>query len=507
MGRQSARRRWISLFLAGAVWSLGVSARAERARAGSLDAFVILDESGSMQPIFTRVTGYLAEALVRDYLAPSDYLLVLGFSDVPHVRISQGISSPCEKQNVESMLRDLNVRPMGYTDMGRALEELLSQIEGLAAPSHQQVVLILTDGLNQPPRESPYYDPMRPDSGAGLAPPSRFGPRFAAQVERLAAKGYRVHVVGIGAETDALALAQALGAGHTLLQRFDAAELRAALARFWDETINLVGVDVPQEPVRAGGTAQLRVRLKSASDRPAEVELRGVRVSRLLSKGQALDGSLVSIEASSARVGLAPRQALAFDARIRVSAVAPAGDYLATIFFDQASAVRFYPPEADIAFHVPSFLELYGRRLAVGSVAVALLIIVGVFYRRRPVSITMMVEGESASPAKPARLAIGAGCSLGGGATDRLRLPGLPQKVALLERRSVTRFALVSSQASLVPTVPEYALGAPVEIRVGPAPEDRRTVRFVRTQARPARRPQAPRPRATPRGSDAVDFR
>jgi hypothetical protein len=493
--------------LASAACLLGAGARAERARVGNVDAFVILDESGSMQPIFQRVTGYLAEALVRDYLVPSDYLLVLGFSDVPHVRISQALSSPGEKQNVEAMLRDLNVRPMGYTDMGRALEELLRQVEALAAPSHQQVVLILTDGLHQPPRDSPYFDPVRPDSGTGLAPPSRFGPRFAAQVERVAAKGYRVHVVGIGTETDALALAQALGAGHTLLQRFDAAELRAALARFWDETINLVGVDVPGAAIRAGGAAQLRVRLQSASDKPAEVGLRSVRVSRLQSRGQVLDATLASIEPGRARIALAPRQSLAFDVRVQVSQAAPPGDYLATLFFDQASAVRFYPPEAEIAFHVPSFFELYGRRLAVGGAVFLVLVVSLVLYRRRPVSITMTVEGESASHGKAVRLAIGAGCALGGGATDRLRLPGLPQKVALLERRSVTRFALVSSQSSLVPTLPEYALGTPVEVRLGPAPEDRRTVRFVRAQARPARKPQGPRPRATPRAPDGVDFR
>jgi hypothetical protein len=396
---------------------------------------------------------------------------------------------------------------MGYTDMGRALEELLRQVEALAAPSHQQVVLILTDGLNQPPRESPYYDPVRPDGGRGLAPPSRFGPRFAAQVERLAAKGYRVHVVGIGTETDALALAQALGAGHTLLQRFDAAELRAALARFWDETINLVGIDVPDPSIRAGGTGRLRVRLQSASDKPAEVELHSVRVSRLQSRGQVLDAALASIEPDSARMALAPRQSLAFDARVQVSRAAPPGDYLATLFFQQASAVRFYPPEAEIAFHVPSFFELYGRRLAVGGAVFLVLVVALVLYRRRPVSIAMTVEGESASHGKPVRLAIGAGCAVGGGATDRLRLPGLPQKVALLERRSVTRFALVSSQSSLVPTLPEYALGTPIEVRLGPAPEDRRTVRFVRAQARPARKPQGPRPRATPRGQDRVDFR
>jgi Mg-chelatase subunit ChlD len=492
---------------------------AARERVGGLDAFIVLDESGSMKPIFGRVTDFLADALVRDYLEPGDYLCLIGFSDAPRVRLCQRISSAAEKENVATVVRGLNVVPQGYTDMGRALSETLAQIERLADPSHQQAILILTDGLNQPPRDSPYFDPLRPDTG-GLAPPSRFGPRFLEQVERLASRGHRVHVVGIGTATDARRLAEALGSGHTLLAGFDAAELSRGLGRFWDETVDLVGVEAPAGPWRAGSRVELTVHLRSTLDRPCEVRVSGARVSAL--ESTAVAGGVPTLGAAGLRVtlgtgawSLAPRQ----DARFRASLDLPpdlaAGDYRARLTFDQAGAIRFYPGEAPLGFQVPSFWERHGTAVVATAGGTALLLVAAAFYRRRAIRIDAVLEGEAAGAGlagKPVRFAIGATASIGGGATDRIRLAGLPAKVAVLERRSVDRFSVVSSRPELVPTVPEYRLGEAVRVRLGTAPDDQRVLRFVRARgrARAVRtRPARPtRPAPTSGGAaGGVDFR
>jgi len=117
----------------------------------------------------------------------------------------------------------------------------------------------------------------------------------------------------------------------------------------------------------------------------------------------------------------------------------------------------------------------------------------------------MVVEGE-ASSMRPVPFRIHGHSSLGGGASDRFRLVGLPQKVAVLERRSVDSFALVSSKPDLVPTLPEYTLGDAVEVRT--AEGERKIVRFVRFQKKAT--PVKPRPvPSTPRttSTGGVDFR
>lgn len=492
-----------------------VGAEAARERTGSVDAFVVLDESGSMKPIFAKVTAYLAEALVRDYLEPRDYLCVVGFSDLPHVRVSQRLTSSAEKENLVELVRNLNVVPRGYTDMGRALEEILRQLERLADPSHEQAILILTDGLNQPPRDSPFFRPLRADPGSGLAPPSGFNEPFLAQVERLAAKGWRVHVVGIGADTDARKLAEALRAGYTILREFNPEELRAGLARFWDDTINLVGLDVAPGPYRPGEALTARVRIHSTSDKDREVQLRGARVTALVpsSAGPSArpEAASLPVALSATRWPAPARQEATFDLRITLPADFPAGDYRGTLTFDQESAVKFYPQQADFAFHVPSFWERHGKQVVCAALGFVLAGVGLVAYRRRPIPVVLLLEEDGSDAAKPVRFRIATTCTVGGGATDRFRVSGLPQKVAVLERRSVDRFALLSTKPELVPTVPEYTLGDPVEVRLGGAPSDRRSIRFVRWRRRaPRPRPRGPlrpAPAQKPRDPGGVDFR
>jgi hypothetical protein len=494
-----------------ALLAAALPARAGRQRAGSLDVFVVLDESGSMKPIFGRVTSYLADALVSGYLEPGDGFCLIGFSDRPHVRLSQRLASPAERANLVRIVRDLNVVPNGYTDMGRALEELLTQLEGVSDPSHQQAVLILTDGLNQPPRDSPYFDPVRRDTGAGLAPPSRFNTAFHAQVERLAKAGHRVHVIGIGAETDARTLAEALGSGHTVVREFDPAEIERGLGNFWDDTLNLAALEIEAAPWLPGTARSARVRIASASDRDREVEVSGARLSRLSRLSASGEGApavaAIPVAVVQGRWAVGSRKQAQFELTLSLPPDFPAGDYEASLLLDQKSAVRFYPNEARLTFHVPSVWELHGAALLAGAAATLLLGLLGVLYARRPVQVVLQVEGEAGTARRPVRLPIGDGATIGGGATDRLRIAGLPQRLATLERRSRTRFAIVSAQPELLPTVPEYALGDPVVVRTGPT--ERRSVRFLRFRghatARPAR-PAAPRPTRPVEPGGDVDF-
>jgi Mg-chelatase subunit ChlD len=481
---------------------------AARERAGNVDVFLVLDESGSMKPIFSKVTAFVSEALVRDYLEPGDYLCVVGFSSEARIRVSQRLSSEAEKENLGELVRTLNVVPQGYTDMGRALEEVLKQLERLSDPSHQQVVLILTDGVNHPPRESAYFAPVKRDTGKGLPPTSDFNERFLAQVKTLSDQGFRTHVVGIGTVTDARKLGEALGAEYTLLKEFNSEELAKGLSRFWDDTINLAGLSGPDEPCLPGGEMALEVRLQSTSEQEREVHVAGISVSgmkRLAAGGGAETLSATASLGGAARWPLLPRQEGSFAVRVALPPDFPSGDFEASLSFDQSSAVKFYPPQASFTFHVPSFWERYGLAVGGGGAALAFAAIGLVFHRRRPIPVTMLVEGD-ASSMRPVPFRIHGHSSVGGGASDRFRLVGLPQKVAVLERRSVDSFALISSKPDLVPTLPEYTLGDAFEVRT--AEGERKVVRFVRfhKKATPVKpRPVPSTPSTTSTGG--VDFR
>jgi hypothetical protein len=229
------------------------------------------------------------------------------------------------------------------------------------------------------------------------------------------------------------------------------------------------------------------------------VQLRGARLAALqpLRADHAVgDPAAVSVTLPSVRWPVPARGQAAFEAQVLLPARFPAGDYRATLVFDQESAVRFYPPHGEIAFRVPSFWERYGTAVLAGAGLLLGAAVALVLYRRRPIPVALVVEGDGDGPGRPVPFRVWATTSVGGGAADRFRIPGLPQKVAVLERRSVDRFALLSSKPELVPTIPEYTLGDPVEIRLGAAPCERKSVRFVRVDGRSAR----PRTLASPTG-------
>jgi Mg-chelatase subunit ChlD len=494
-------------FLLGAAILSLAPALAARERTGNVDVFLVLDESGSMKPIFSRVTAFIAEALVRDYLEPGDYLCVIGFSSEARIRVSQRLSSEAEKENLSELVGTLNVVPQGYTDMGRSLEEALKQLDRLSNPSHQQVVLVLTDGVNHPPRDSPYFAPVKRDSGTGLPPTSDFNERFLAQVKSLKDAGFRTHVVGIGTVTDARKLGEALGAEYTLLKEFNADELSKGLSRFWDDTINLVGLSSPDEPSRPGADLAIEASLRSTSEQDREVHVRGVAVSglkRLAANTASENLSATAALAGEGRWALPARQEARFPIRVTLPPDFPPGDFEGSLVFEQTSSVKFYPPAASFTFHVPSFWERHGFAVGGGAAALGIGVTGLLFHRRRPIPVTMLLEGEAQS-ARPVPFRIHGHASLGGGASDRFRIVGLPQKVAVLERRSVDSFALVSSKPEIVPTVLEYALGEAVEVRT--AEGERKVVRFVRSRKKAA--PVKPRvvPSAPKPTSDGVDFR
>jgi hypothetical protein len=251
----------------------------------------------------------------------------------------------------------------------------------------------------------------------------------------------------------------------------------------------------------------LELRLQSTSELEREVHVGGViLLLKRLAAGAAPESFHADVSLpETGRIAFAPRGQGTFAFRVILPDDFPSGDFEGSLAFEQTSAVKFYPPEASFTFHVPSFWERYGLALSGGAATLGLGVVGVLLHRRRPIPVTMVVEGDE-TPARPVPFRIHGHASVGGGATDRFRIVGLPQKIAVFERRSVDSFALVSSQPEIVSTVLEYTLGDAVEVRS--ADGGRKVVRFVRSgrkasPVKPRVVPSAPRPSS----EGGVDFR
>lgn len=159
---------------------------------------VVVDESGSMQGMWPAVKG--AVASLGDAIPKSDRVRLVLFSGSAREMAmpwsaDQGTRSAWQRQ-VEQL-----PAPRGqHTDLARSLEKAL-EILRAEPPERQQFVFILTDGLHDPPPDSPYP----------VASRAAWQERLRQEVRTLAAvRPLRFTVVRLGAAADPQALIEIL---------------------------------------------------------------------------------------------------------------------------------------------------------------------------------------------------------------------------------------------------------------------------------------------------------
>jgi Mg-chelatase subunit ChlD len=173
----------------------------DTSESGKRDVFVILDVSGSMniENRFNNVKDYLEKEVIGKILKTGDSLTLVEFGDRPREVLSVTLGAGTDKRPLIDAVRGLKADD-NFTDIGTAMEMLFDVLSKKSDAAARQLVLFITDGKNTPPRTSPYY-------GKDLAVDERF--RDIGQ--KISKGGWFLYVIGIGGETDAKKIADAVG--------------------------------------------------------------------------------------------------------------------------------------------------------------------------------------------------------------------------------------------------------------------------------------------------------
>jgi hypothetical protein len=117
--------------------------------AAEKDVVILLDVSQSVFSEFTSIREYLIKGTLEKQMDLGDYFHLLTFADDPRVELSRRINS---EEDIEAVLKEiLLLYPFGqYTDLVAALQFLNSYTESLP-DERKKVVVILTDGIHDPP--------------------------------------------------------------------------------------------------------------------------------------------------------------------------------------------------------------------------------------------------------------------------------------------------------------------------------------------------------------------
>ena len=119
-----------------------------------IDNIVLLDTSESMFPYYSGTIDYLIRDIIEQQLEEGDTFHLLSFNDYPEYEISRTIKT--EKEIEEILNRILLLQPIGkYTDLISAFSYLYEYTEELQLNTIKRI-LILTDGIHDPPPGSPF---------------------------------------------------------------------------------------------------------------------------------------------------------------------------------------------------------------------------------------------------------------------------------------------------------------------------------------------------------------
>ncbi|MCL2704900.1 MAG: VWA domain-containing protein [Spirochaetaceae bacterium] len=137
-----------------------------QAEATPVDMVVLLDTSGSVFSIYNDLLNYVTKNIISDYLKFGDTFHLISFDSEPSLILSKKINN---KNDIEYILKDLFLLyPFGkHTDLISALKYLRNYVSGITNNSNREIV-ILTDGIHNPPSGSPYQSVIEPATGVNL---------------------------------------------------------------------------------------------------------------------------------------------------------------------------------------------------------------------------------------------------------------------------------------------------------------------------------------------------
>ena len=151
--------------------------------ADATDVVVLLDVSQSALPYFQDVTDYVVSSVVEDYLRYGDTFHLLSFGETAQSEIAQRMSSETDVKSVLGKLYLLY--PLARnSDLVGALNYLYQYLADLPE-SRRKVVVVITDGVHNPPPSSPTF---------GMAN-TKVQMEIEAAATRIRANGWPVNII------------------------------------------------------------------------------------------------------------------------------------------------------------------------------------------------------------------------------------------------------------------------------------------------------------------------
>jgi hypothetical protein len=134
------------------------------------------------------VTGYINQVFISDFLIPGDRLVFIQFygkADLLYDEVITETSIKSIKDEIALISADGR-----FTDIGNALDTLNIEVEKTPPAKRRRYLILMTDGKQEAPEDSRYY-----------SKDGNFNHEFLENTKIIQKKGWKIIILGIGADT------------------------------------------------------------------------------------------------------------------------------------------------------------------------------------------------------------------------------------------------------------------------------------------------------------------
>jgi hypothetical protein len=301
-----------------------------------IDVVVMVDTSESMFPFFDDLQQYLLKDILATKLNRNDTFHLLSFDTTPRTELEAVIE---DDDTLNSLARRLQLLyPLGqYTDLVAAVETLLGYVQALPE-QNSKLVLLLTDGVHDPP-------PGSPNSMSS----QEVRDTLLASARLIRRQGWSVHILQMPAAAAAAGKGVDKPSEEGALEEF-AAELGAEVHIYDQEeketlSARLTGIPTVTFPQPLGEVGR-RFRARFMVSNPGRNDL-SFRVV-------GLEGESGNLLVRNVRVSAGPNQSAEFYLLLRLPADFPAGDHSLLLELLTADPpTRLSPSRGEVSFRYP----------------------------------------------------------------------------------------------------------------------------------------------------------
>ncbi len=258
-------KKAIFIFFLSFLLLLSISSLFGDNRADNIEIYLVLDKSLSMVEEIESVKEYVITDLVDKIVIDGDYFTLIPFYGKSSVSFKGTITSPGDlallKENIEGIKADGR-----FTDIGNALETLRETINTNNSEIRKYMLLI-TDGKQEAPPESPFY-----------SPDGSFNHEFLKNTKEIQKAGWKVIVLGIGTDSAAKELAKRLSAGYSVVgENTTTGEIEDKLNNFLG---NMILDEFPEKLIiDKKGNSILTIKVSSDGyDNPEKIKIAEIQI-------------------------------------------------------------------------------------------------------------------------------------------------------------------------------------------------------------------------------------